>query len=150
MIAHDADRVRLSQQSSRQFPRASAGWRRGARDRIRRRCDVAAGERSSDDEGSSFDAVGDNAMPGAVEFGDALDANRRSARALDVCAHGVEQRGEVSDFRLAGAILHDGLALGERGGHQHVFGAGDGNFVENNFGATKTVRLLRGSVVAST
>jgi len=57
---------------------------------------------------------------------------------LNLRPHGVEQRGEVGDFRFAGAVLHDRLAIRKRGGHQQVFGAGDGNFVEDNFSATKT------------
>ncbi len=64
-----------------------------------------------------------------------LHADGGRAGALDVCAHLVEQGGEVDDLRLAGAILQDGLALGERGGHEQVFGAGDGDLVENDFGA---------------
>ena len=70
---------------------------------------------------------------------DALDANRRSAGALDFGAHGVEQRSEVGDFGFAGAVLHDGFAVGERGGHEQVFGSGDGDFVEDNFGAAEAV-----------
>ena len=105
--------------------------------------DVSAGEGSGDDEGSGFDAVGDDAVPGAVQLGDALHADRGRARAVDFRAHGVEQRGEVGDFRFAGAVLHDGLAIGKRGGHKQVFGAGDGNSVEDNFGATEAVAFSR-------
>ena len=50
---------------------------------------------------------------------------------------------EVGDFRLTGAILHDGLAIGKRGGHQQVFSAGDGNFVEDNFGAFEAIAIDR-------
>ena len=99
----------------------------------------AAGE----DEGSGFDAVGDDAVFGAVELGDALYADGGRARALDFRAHGIEQRGEVRDFRLTGAVLHDGLAIGKRGGHQQVFGAGDGNFVEDDFGAFEPIAIDR-------
>ncbi len=101
--------------------------------------EVAAGEGSGDDEGSGFDAVGDDAVPGAMELGDALHADRGRAGAVNLGAHGIEQRGEVGDFGFAGAVLHDGLAIGKGGGHQQVFGAGDGNFVEDNFGATEAV-----------
>ena len=57
----------------------------------------------------------------------------------NLCAHVVEQRGEVGDFGLAGAILHDGFALGESGGHEQVFGAGDGDLVEDDFRAVEAV-----------
>ena len=70
---------------------------------------------------------------------DALDANRRSACALDFGAHGVEQGGEVGDLGFAGAILHDGFAVGERRGHEQVFGSGDGDFVEDDFSAAEAV-----------
>ena len=50
-------------------------------------------------------------------------------------AHFVQQVGQVGDFGLAGAVLHDGFAVGQRRGHQQVFGAGDGNFVEDNLAA---------------
>jgi hypothetical protein len=63
---------------------------------------------------------------------DALHADGGCARALDLRAHGVEQRGEVGDFGLARAVLHHGFALGEDGGHQQVFGAGDGDLVEDD------------------
>ena len=54
-------------------------------------------------------------------------------------AHLVEQVGEVGDFGLAGAILQNGLALGEGCGHQQVFGAGDGDLVEDDFRALEAV-----------
>jgi hypothetical protein len=62
---------------------------------------------------------------------------------VNLGAHGVEQRGQVGDFRFARAVLHDRLALGERGGHQQVFGAGHGDFVENNLGAFERSAFLR-------
>ncbi len=65
-------------------------------------------------------------------FGDALDADGGGAGAFDLRAHGVEQGGEVGDFGLAGAVLEDGFAFGEDGGHEQVFGAGDGDLVEDD------------------
>ena len=44
----------------------------------------------------------------------------------------IEQRGQVDDLGLAGAVLQHGFAFGERGGHQQVFGAGDGDLVEDD------------------
>ena len=63
-------------------------------------------------------------------------------------AHGVEQCCEVGDFGFAGAILHDGFALGQGRGHQQVFGAGDGDFVEDDL--APQAATFRRSVVAST
>ena len=80
--------------------------------------EIAAGQSAGNDERSRFNAVGDDAMPRAVKFADALDPNGRSSGTLDFCAHGVEQRSQIGDFGLAGAVLHYGFALGERGRHQ--------------------------------
>ena len=54
--------------------------------------------------------------------------------------HLVEQLGQIGDFRFARAILHNRFAVGERGCHQQVFCAGNGNFVEDNFRAAQTFR----------
>ena len=62
-------------------------------------------------------------------------ACRRLRCALPFCSEG----GEVGDFRLARAVLQDGLAFGECRGHQQVFGASDSDFVEDNFGAFQSV-----------
>ncbi len=101
--------------------------------------EVAAGDGSGDEEGAGLDAVGVDAVARAVEFGDALDADGGGAGAFDLCAHGGEERGEVGDFGLAGAVLEDGFAVGEDGGHQEVFGAGDGDLVEDDVRALEAV-----------
>ena len=111
--------------------------------------EVSAGKRAGDDEGAGFDAVGDDAVLGAVKLGDALDADSGRAGAVDFRAHGVEQRGEVGDLGFARAVLHYGFAVGEGGGHEQIFGAGDGDFVENNSAPSRRPPLRR-SVVAST
>ena len=59
----------------------------------------------------------------------ALDADPARAVALDPRAHRDQHLGEVGDLRLLGRVLEDGLALGERRGHQQVLGAGDGDHV---------------------
>jgi hypothetical protein len=101
--------------------------------------EVAAGDGSGDEEGSGFDAVGVDAMARAVEFGDALNADGGGACAFDLCAHGDEQGGEVGDFGLAGAVFEEGFAFGEDGGHEEVFGAGDGDLVEDDVRAFEAV-----------
>ena len=78
-------------------------------------------------------------MARAVQLVDALHANGVRARAFDVRAHLVEQRGQVDDFGLARAIFQHGFAFGERGGHQQVFGAGDGDLVEDDARAPETL-----------
>ena len=69
-------------------------------------------------------------MLGAVQPVDALHADGGGARAFDVGAHLGEQVGQVDDFGFARAVLHDGFAFGQHGGHQQVFGSGNGNLVE--------------------
>ena len=93
---------------------------------------VASCHRSCNDERPGFDAVGDDAMLGPAQLADAFHANGRRARALNLRPHLVQQRGQVADFRFLRAIPHHGFTFGERRGHQQVFGAGDGNFVEDN------------------
>ena len=79
-------------------------------------------------------------------FGDALDADGAGACAFDLCAHGDEQGGEVGDLGLAGAVFEEGFAVGEDGGHEEVFGAGDGDLVEDDVRAFEAVGCgLRGS-----
>ncbi len=52
-------------------------------------------------------------------------------------SHFIEQVGQVGDFRLAGAVEHDGLAVGESRCHEHIFRASYGYFVENNLPAAQ-------------
>src|SRR6185503_57060 len=73
---------------------------------------------------------GVDAVSRAMQLFHALHADGAGSRAFNPRAHSDEQGGEVGDFRLAGAVLHKGFAFGEDGGHEQVFGAGDGDLVE--------------------
>src|SRR6185312_9893085 len=101
--------------------------------------EVAAGDGGGDEEGAGFDAVGVDAVACAVELRDALDLDGARAGAFDLRAHGVEQSGEVGDLGFARAVLEEGFAVGERGGHEEVFGAGDGDLVEDDVRALEAV-----------
>ena len=101
--------------------------------------EVAAGDGAGDEEGAGLDAVGIDAVACAVELGDALDADGGGAGAFDLRAHGDEQSGEVGDLGLASAVLEEGFAVGEDGGHEQVFGAGDGDLVEDDVRAFEAV-----------
>src|SRR5207237_7196816 len=48
-------------------------------------------------------------------------------------AHVIQHISEIDDFRLASRILKNGTAVGERGRHHQVFGAGDRDFIEEDF-----------------
>ncbi len=106
--------------------------------------EVAAGDGSGDEKGAGLDAVGIDLVAGAVELCDAFDADGGGAGAGDLCAHGVEKGGEVGDFGLAGAVLEEGFAFGEGGGHEKVFGAGYGDLVEDDVRAVEAAVAVAG------
>ena len=62
---------------------------------------------------------------------DALDDDRVGAGAADLRAHGDQEIGEIDHFGLARRVLEHGLALGQRGGHHEILGAGDGDGLEH-------------------
>ena len=70
----------------------------------------------------------------------ALHANGRCARAFNLCAHRGKQGSQVGHLRFAGAVLHQGFALSQHGGHQQVFRPSDGNLVENKVCASQPIR----------
>ena len=100
---------------------------------------ISAGQRARDDEGASLNAVGNDAVLGAMQFVYAFYANGRSAGAFDLRTHFVQQVGEIGDFGFASAIPQHGFAIGESRGHQQVFGAGDRDFLEYDLAALEPV-----------
>ena len=92
-------------------------------------CAVAAGGRHRAQKGTRFDAVGDDGVAGAMQFGHALDHQAVGADAFDLRTHLDQQVGQVGDFRLARGVLQDRLAFGQGGGHQQGLGAGHGDHV---------------------
>ena len=101
--------------------------------------EVAAGDGAGHQEGPRFDAVGNDAVLGAVQLRHALNANDGCAGAVDLGAHCGEQVGQVDHFGLAGGIAQHGFALGQDRGHHQVFGAGDGDAVEVDGGAAQAI-----------
>src|SRR3954471_20509387 len=97
-----------------------------------RNIQVSTRERRGDEESCGFDAIGNNAVPGAMKPFDSADANGGGARAFDVRAHFIEQISEVGNFWLARAICHYCLAICESRSHQEVFRARNGYFVEDD------------------
>ena len=86
--------------------------------------------------------VGIDAVMRAVKLGDAVDVDGGRSSAFDLRSHGNEEGGEIADFGLASAVFHQGFAFGE-GGHEQIFSAGDGDFVEDDVRAFE--RLVRAS-----
>ena len=107
---------------------------------------VTIRQSSGNDERGRFNTVGDNPVFCAVELVNAFDADRRCPGSLDLCAHLVEQFGEIGHFRFASAILDDRLAFGQRSCHQQVFGSCDGDLVEDNL---RSLEPVSGSLYVS-
>jgi len=76
-------------------------------------------------------------MPRAVKFFFSLHANRGSSRTFDFRAHLDQKVCQVCNLRLARRIFDMRFTFGQRRGHQHVFGSGDGNLVEENVPAAQ-------------
>ncbi len=107
------------------------------------RCDGAQ-------EGAGLDAVGNDRMrPGrGMQPLHALNADTVSAVAFDAGAHGDQHFGQIGDFGLLRGIFQDGLAAGQRGGHQQVFGAGDRHHVGGDAGTAQSAFRSAGDDVA--
>jgi hypothetical protein len=80
-------------------------------------------------KGAGLDAVGHHGVLAAMQLLHALDADVAGAVAFDLRAHADEHFGQVDDLGLLRGVLEQRLALGQRGGHQEVLGAGDGDHV---------------------
>src|SRR5215475_4660273 len=102
--------------------------------------DVTSSQRSRGQEGSGLDAVGNDAVPCASKLERTFYPDCGCARAFDVCPHFIEQIGQVGDLRLAGTVLHDGFAIRKGGGHEKVFRASNGDFIEHDLRASEAVR----------
>src|SRR5436853_5243034 len=74
-------------------------------------------------------------MLGSVQLFYALHADGGSARDFNLRAHLVQEIGKITDFRLAGAVLQNGFALGQSCGHEQIFSTCNCDFVKDNFGA---------------
>eukprot|EP01137_Pigoraptor_chileana_P029746 Opistho-2@15329 len=90
---------------------------------------LAARGRHGAQEGAGLDAVGHHGVLAAVQLLDALDADVAGAVAFDLRAHADQHFGQVDDLGLLRGVLEQRLALGQRGGHEEVLGAGDGDHV---------------------
>ena len=60
----------------------------------------AAGDGGRHQQRGRLDAVGNQAMRGAAELIDALDADRRRSQSFDLRAQGNEEIAQIDDFRL--------------------------------------------------
>ena len=83
-----------------------------------RNVQIASSQCSGNDEGGGLDTVRNDAMSGAMEFAHTFHTNCGRAATFNMSAHFVEQFGQVGDFRLACAILHNSFTVGECGSHQ--------------------------------
>jgi hypothetical protein len=95
---------------------------------------LAAGRGGGAQIGAGLDAVGHDAMRGAVQRIDPLDADHVAARAGNARAHGDQAIGEIDHFRLARRVLDHGFALRQAGRHHQVLGTGHGHHVGEQAG----------------
>ncbi len=79
---------------------------------------VAAGDGPGHQKCSRLNTVGIDAITRAMQTADAMHAHRRCAGAFDLRAHGNQQRGQIGNFGLTRAVLHQRFTLGQNGGHQ--------------------------------
>ncbi len=100
--------------------------------------DAAAGRSRGDEEGAGLDPVRHDRMGRPVQTRDAFDRDAVGTRALDFRTHRDQAAREVHDLGLAGGVLEHRRAVGERGGHQQVLGAGDRHHVEHDSGAAQS------------
>ena len=89
--------------------------------------------RSGSQECSGLDAIGNDVVGCSLQLAHAVNRYRRSTRALDLRPHLVEHFRKIDNFRLAGCILKNSAAIGQRRRHHQVFSACDGDLVEENF-----------------
>ena len=93
---------------------------------------VAAGHGRADHKGARFNSVGNNRMRRASQLLDAFDADDIRAGAADIGPHAVQIGRQVNDFRLFCRVFQDGLAFGQRSGHEDVFRRADAGEIEVN------------------
>lgn len=74
-------------------------------------------------------------MFSAPETFGAFDGEGVSADALDLGAHAVEHVAETLNVRFASGVTDDSDTLSDGGGHDGVFGGGNGSFIEEDLGA---------------
>ncbi|MNT30693.1 hypothetical protein D3C72_1665010 [compost metagenome] len=77
-------------------------------------------------------------MARAMQAVHALHHQAVSADAIDLRTHLHQQVGQVGHLGLARGVLQHGLALGQRGGHQQILGAGHGDHVRHHARALQT------------
>lgn len=100
-----------------------------------RELDLTARDPARHQERARLDAVaGDRGLAGD-ELLDALDLDGRRSGAVDAGTHAVEEGRQGGDLGLAGGVLDDGGALGERRGAEQVLGRPHRRELQDDAGA---------------
>lgn len=99
--------------------------------------------------GAGLDTVGQYVVASTAEALHAFDDDGIGASALDVGAHGVQAVGQVDHLRLASGVLQHGTAVGQRGSHHQVLGAGHADGIEEEVTATQAAGRRLGLDVAA-
>ena len=103
---------------------------------------VAARCRNGTQKGAGLNAVGHYLVVAAMQAINALNMDAACAVAFDLRAHGNQHLGQVANLGLLRGVFKNRLALGQSGGHQEVFSAGDSHHVSGD------VRALEASALA--
>ena len=92
---------------------------------------IAASGSNRAEESAGLDAVWNDAVRQLrrMQTADALDANTAAAMAFDLRAHRDQHLGQIANLGLLRSVFKQGLAIGQRRGHQEIFGPGDGDHV---------------------
>jgi hypothetical protein len=98
---------------------------------------VALRDRAGDQEAARFDPVRHHAVLRAVQALNAFDRDPVGARAANASAHPVQAGRQIGDFGFARRVLDHRFAIGQRGGHHQVLGAGHRHQVGHDPGAAQ-------------
>ena len=89
-------------------------------------------------------------MHAAVQFFHAFDRDGVGTRTTNIGPHGDEELSEVDHLRLTRGVFQHRGAFGQRGCHQQVLGAGDGDRVQNDTRTTQATGLRADEAILDT
>ena len=100
--------------------------------------DLTAGDGCSDQEGPGFDTVRQDAIYTTTQTCNAFNGNTIGALTGDLRAQRIQEVRGIHDLRLAGGVLDDGGAFGQRRCGHDGDGSANAYFVHHDVGAFQT------------
>ena len=110
---------------------------------------AATGDGSGYQVSTGFNTVRHDAVGRRMQLFDAIDGDGIGAGTADLGAHGVQEVGQVNDFRLACRVLQDAAAIGQRCSHHDVFGTGHTDGIEEEVGTVQAAFWRLGLDIAA-